>query len=495
MRPLILILGDQLFDPECLARFADAPVFMAEDQGLCTDVRHHQQRITLFLSAMREHADALSDAGWTVDYHRLDQDGQRPYREKLADALRSGGHDALVHVEIEDRAADNMVAQVADELELERIVIQSPGFLAPRSDFQAFTEDGRPVRMASFYRHQRKRLGILLEDDGAPRGGRWSFDQQNRRKLPADLDPPALPPAAATDHVRSVIDMVRQRFADHPGDARQFAWPVTRDQALAWLDDFLDHRLARFGPYQDAITQRHSTLFHSVLSPAINLGLLTPKQVLERALDHARDHEIPLASLEGFVRQLIGWREFVRGVYHHLGPTQEQANSWHHEREPSQHWTTGETGIPPLDDAINQARDMGWTHHIQRLMVIANLMNLAGIAPRAVHRWFMEMHVDAADWVMGPNVYGMGLASDGGLMVTKPYVCGSNYLLKMSDYSRGSWCDTVDGLYWAFIKRHRAFFDGNPRLAMMARGLDRLSAERSSRIFGAAGAFIRRINP
>jgi len=493
MKPLILVLGDQLFPPENLQRYDGAPVFMAEDMGLCTDIRHHQQRITLFLAAMREHADELDQAGFAVDYHRLDRDGQTPYAEKLAQALCEGEHDQLIHYEIEDRGAARMVDELVEDLGIERTVLPSPGFLTSRERFADFMDGRKSARMANFYALQRERLGVLLDDDGSPRGGRWSFDTENRQKLPKDIEPPSIPEAPATDHVTAVVDLVRQTFSDHPGDARQFLWPVTRAEARAWLDDFLEHRLGTFGPYQDAISQRHRTVFHATLSPMINVGLLTPREVLDRTLDHAADADVDLASLEGFVRQLIGWREFVRGVYHEFGEEQEQGNRWDHERELSDHWYEGTTGIPPLDDAIVQAQEMGWTHHIQRLMVIANLMNLAGIAPRAVHRWFMEMHVDAADWVMGPNVYGMGLASDGGLMVTKPYVCGSNYLLKMSDYSRGDWCDTVDGLYWSFVARHREVFDKNPRLAMMARGLDRMKDERRSRIFGAAGAFIRKI--
>ena len=236
------------------------------------------------------------------------------------------------------------------------------------------------------------------------------------------------------------------------------------------------------------MTTRSATVFHSLLSPCLNLGLLTPDAVIEKVLQHA--DTAPLQSLEGFVRQVIGWREFVRGVYREHGERQESTNFWQHERELTEAWYDGTTGIPPLDDTIQTAQRLGWTHHIPRLMVMGNLMTLCEIRPSSAHRWFMEMYVDSSEWVMGPNVYGMGIFSDGGVFATKPYICGSNYLLKMSDYGKGPWCDVVDGLYWRFIDKHRDFFAGNPRLALMPRALDRLAPERRSRIFSAAEQFL-----
>jgi len=259
---------------------------------------------------------------------------------------------------------------------------------------------------------------------------------------------------------------------------------------MRWLDDFIEQRLAEFGPYEDAISSRSMTVFHSLLTPCLNIGLLTPDEIVERVLQRA--DSVPLQSIEGFVRQVIGWREFVRGIYREFSEAQEQANFWSHERELTDAWYDGGTGLPPLDDAIRTARRYGWLHHIQRLMVLGNLMTLSEIRPQSAHRWFMEMFVDSSEWVMGPNVYGMGLYSDGGLFATKPYICGSNYLLKMSDYRKGPWCEVVDGLYWRFIDIHRDFFAGNPRLAIMPRALDRLGATRRESIFGAAEEFLQR---
>jgi deoxyribodipyrimidine photolyase-related protein len=487
---LRLVLGDQLLDPAVLDLDASVPVFMAEDRGLCTRVRHHQQKLVLFLAAMRHYADELSALGLDVDYHRLEEDGSQDYEKRLVQALERTGARRLVHLEIEDRFMAERIRRFCRDRGLEQVVESSPAFLADRDDFRDYHRRRPRLFMAHYYKRQRQRLGLLLEMDGSPRGGRWSLDADNRRKLPADLELPDLPETRPDSRTRSVIALVEREFGDHFGAAAAFRWPTTRTEARAWLQDFCDRRLARFGDYQDAITRRHDTLFHSALSPLLNCGLLHPREVIEAVTDHAERNEIPLNSLEGFLRQVIGWREFVRGVDDVRGEEQAAANHWGHHRSITAHWYEGTTGIPPLDDAIGTARDLGWTHHILRLMVIANLMNLCEIEPRQVHDWFMETHVDSADWVMGPNVYGMGLASDGCMMTTKPYICGSNYLLKMSDYRRGDWCDVVDGLYWRFIERHRSFFQGNPRLAMTVRNLDRMDADRSIRIRDAAEAFL-----
>ena len=377
----------------------------------------------------------------------------------------------------------------AEDAGLTRDEIPSPMFCCSRESFRSFVEGKSRLLMHDFYVEQRRRLQVLVDDDGNPEGERWSFDAENRRKLPTSVTPPEIPWPEKAPHVDEVIELVEREFADHPGIANEFCWPTTRQQAVAWLDDFVDARLECFGPYEDALSQRSDTVFHSLLSPVMNLGLLTPDDVLERLVPVA--DKMPLASIEGFVRQIIGWREFVRGVYREFGEQQEESNFWSHERRLTDAWYEGRTGIPPLDDTIRTALRLGWTHHIPRLMVVANLMTLSEIAPADAHRWFMEMYVDSSEWVMGPNVYGMGIFSDGGIFATKPYICGSNYLLKMSDYKKGPWCDVVDGLYWRFIDKHREFFASNPRLALMPRALDRLDDSRRDRIFAAAEEFLQ----
>ena len=485
----MVVLGNQLFPPDRLEDCGDAVIFMAEDVGLCTYVKHHQQKIVLFLAAMRSYADELREAGFDVRYFPLDAD-EGSYEDRLACVVEELECTEFVHFEVEDKPMERRLAEFCEQRSLERIELQSPMFLGSRDDFRSFADDRSRLLMGDYYTRQRQRAGLLVDEDGEPEGGKWSFDEANRKKLPKSVQPPEIAAAPHADHVEDVIDIVEQQFGDHPGTAADFWWPTTREQARGWLKDFLDERLAQFGPYEDAMSQRSRTVFHSLLSPSLNIGLLTPGEVIDAVLERHASEDLPIESIEGFVRQVLGWREFVRGIYRVHGDEQESGNFWDHERELTDDWYRGTTGIVPLDDAIKTSLQLGWAHHIQRLMVVGNLMTLCEIRPAAAWRWFMELYVDSSEWVMGPNVYGMGIFSDGGLFATKPYICGSNYILKMSDYGKGDWCPTVDGLYWRFIDKHREFFASNPRLALMPRALDRLDEERRKSIFEAAEAFL-----
>ncbi len=487
-RSLFIVQANQLFPPQELEDGSHAAVFMAEDDELCRYVRHHQQKIVLMLSAMRAYRDELAERGIKVLYHELAESGT--YEEKLLRSCRESGCDELVHYEVEGKAMERRLARFAARNKLAHRVLESPMFLSTRKEFEDFLSPDRAPQMAAFYRAQRHKLDILLDGDGKPAGGKYSHDADNRKRLPKDVEPPEIPKLEPTAHVSGIVKLVTENFSDHPGKAEEFWWPTTREQAQQWLTHFLTDRLHSFGPYEDALTVRSDALFHSALSPLLNLGLLTPRQVIDAVLEYAGEHDVPLNSLEGFVRQVAGWREFVRGIYHNYSERQRSNNHWNHERALTAHWYEATTGIPPLDDAIDAARRLGWTHHIPRLMVLGNLMTLCEIKPAAAHRWFMEMFVDSANWVMGPNVYGMALFSDGGIFATKPYICGSNYLLKMSDYKKGPWCDTVDGLYWRFIEKHLDFFTANPRLAVMARTLQHIKPERRERIGAAAESFL-----
>jgi len=284
---------------------------------------------------------------------------------------------------------------------------------------------------------------------------------------------------------------VSARYPGNMGDATGLWLPTDRAGALQWLQQFLEQRFLGFGTYEDALSQRSWSVFHSALSPLLNLGLLTPSEVLDRALAFADKNAIPLNDLEGFVRQLIGWREFVYGVYVNHGVPMRVANSRDQTRGMMPSWVNGQLGIPPFDHAIATLKRTGWNHHIERLMVIANLMNLAQIEPDAVYEFFMTHYIDAYDWVMVPNVYGMGLNSDDNTFATKPYICGSNYWLKMSDYKKGDWCNVVDGLYWRFVDRHKETLARNPRTAVLPANLKRLTGERRQLLFSAADQFMK----
>jgi deoxyribodipyrimidine photolyase-related protein len=488
MTEVLVVLGDQLFPHKFYKPHLGKLVFMAEDVGLCTHFKYHKHKLIFFLAAMRTYADELRAGGHSVHYEEL---GDVPYVDRLRAFLRKKKVTKVSVGEIQDKffEAALLGALAADGVACE--VLETPMFLCSRREFKNYLFHHPKPFMKTFYEGERKRLKILLAGKGKPEGGQWSFDVENRKKAPKTLTNKELVRFAPTAHVEAVSALVEARFPDHPGEARNFWLPVDRKGALRSLRHFVDHHISDFGSYQDAITPRAPFLYHSIISPAVNAGLLTPAEVIE-AVTTAREKDpaIPLASVEGFVRQVMGWREFVRGIYQNFSEEQERRNFWGHERKLTDHWYAGTTGLPPVDDAIRKANEYGYCHHIERLMVLSNAMLLSELDPREVHRWFMELFVDSADWVMGPNVYGMGQFSDGGIFATKPYISGSNYILKMSDYKKGDWCDVWDGLFWRFIGNHTEFFARNPRLSMMARQLEKMDPVRKKRLLGLASDFI-----
>ena len=347
--------------------------------------------------------------------------------------------------------------------------------------------------MKTFYEQERKRLKILIDADGSPTGGQWSFDEENRKKLPKTYKEPGLKEIKPSRYEAEVRKLVSSHFNQHPGQAGPLYIPYDRKGALEWLETFLKERFQDFGPYEDAISGTEEFIQHSLLAPLINLGLLGPGEVIARILEFSKKKKIPLASVEGLIRQIIGWREFVRGIDAFFGEKEYESNFFNHHRKLKPCWYEGKTGIPPLDDAIQKVNKRAYLHHIERLMIVSNLMVLSEIHPHEAYQWFMEMFLDSYEWVMGPNVFGMGLMSDGGIFATKPYISGSNYILKMSHYSKGPWCEIWDGLYWRFIDRNRTFFSKNPRLSMMVKLLDKMPMSKKDQLFKAAEGFINRV--
>jgi deoxyribodipyrimidine photolyase-related protein len=491
-KTLFPILDNQLFHWRHLPpERSDVDYLMVEDRDLIASHRFHKHRIIHRLAAMRSHARSLRGAGFSLQYLTLEKASpDESYLQRLERILQEGDFDAIQHFEIEDRALEKSIARLARRRGLRLKVLNSPMFICTRKSFAHWIDSRRRPRMVDFYKRQRRELGILLNERGKPLGGRWSFDQDNRRSLPGHVPISALPKVEPRKLLQDVCKAVAKWFPDHPGTVDGFWFPYTSCGSKRWLEDFLEQRFTRFGDYQDAIARRSDTTFHSVLAPLLNCGLLTPDDVIRRALAFAEVQQIELNNTEGFVRQIIGWREFVRGIHIHYGDIQEKRNFWNHNRGLTPDWYAGTTGIDPLDDVIKKANRIGYAHHIERLMVVGNLMTLCEIKPRSAHSWFMEMFVDSDTWVMGPNVYGMALYSDGGIFASKPYICASNYLLKMSDYQRGDWCTTVDALFWRFVGRHRSFFRSQPRLSMMARRYESLDSSRRDRIESTARAFL-----
>jgi deoxyribodipyrimidine photolyase-related protein len=464
----------------------EEPLFFGNDPHW--PLAMHRQKLVLHRASMAAYAAELEAAGYEVRRVENPPDGIDLLESVLPAAVK------VIHVaEVADDVLGRRLAKFAQRRGVELVIHDSPNFLSPPEFLRKQLAGPAKPFMARFYQAQRVRMGLLLEDDGSPMGGRWSFDEDNRKKLPKTHAVPAEPRAERNDFVTEAIGWVKQRFPENPGEVEDFRWPVTRRDAEEWLEIFLRERFAEFGAYEDAISTTHAFLHHGALTPMLNIGLLDPRQVVERALSHAARSggKVPLNSLEGFVRQVIGWREFMHGLYVQRGVAMRNGNFWKFTRRMPASFYDGTTGIAPVDRVIRQVLQEGWCHHIERLMVLGNFFLLCRIHPDEVYRWFMELFVDAYDWVMVPNVYGMSQFADGGSFTTKPYLSGSNYIRKMSDEPAGEWCAIWDALFWTFIADELEFFSANPRLSMMARTWEKLGRAKQEEHRQTAEKFMR----
>lgn len=469
----VWVLGDQLnraIGALGEAQPAHARVLMIESGAMIEGRPHHRQRLHLVITAMRRFAAELEDAGFEVDYRRADT-----LTAGLEDHRRRHGPDRVVATEPNGRA----VGALLDRLGVE--AVRSNQFLCHRDDFAAWAGDADQLRLEHFYRWQRQRLGYLM-DGGKPAGGRWNHDHDNREPPPADGGDWPTPQTSALDDLDREVMAALPEAA--PGAEPSGLWATSRRAALARLKHFVDRVLPGFGPHEDAMLAGNWHLAHSLLSPCLNLGLLLPGEVCDAVEAAYRDGRVPINSAEGFIRQVIGWREFVWGIYW-LWPGQAEANALDHRRQLPPSWQgTASTDMRCLQTTLDDLEARGYVHHIQRLMILSNFANLYGIRPQAVRSWMRDRYVDGADWVMGPNVLGMALWSDGGRMATKPYVSGGAYVDRMSDYCRGCPFDPKQRsgdracpfttLYWDFLDRHRERLAGNFRLARQYHTLDRL---------------------
>lgn len=476
-----------MFPHQLFHRLPDGVVEMVlvEDELFFTQFAFHRQKLLLHRASMSARASAWRQEGYEV---RCVAATSTP-GQALEQAVGQAAH-PLVYWDPVDDWLSRRLRRLLPEVE----PLRSPGFLTP-SEVERW-QLGRPTpwRISDFYIRQRRALGVLVDTDGQPQGGRWSFDAENRKRLPNGYMPPPILASTTRHDVQHSVDSVLHDFPHAVGSVDSFGWPVTRAAALSALDDFLEHRFRGFGDYEDAISRHHAVLNHSQLSIPLNLGLITPADVIERALVYAEANDVPLNSLEGFVRQIIGWREFMRLSYEGLGRQMRTTNYWGHSRPMPDAFYRGTTGIPPVDTVIRRVLDTGYAHHIERLMVLGNFMLLCEIDPDHVVRWFMEMFVDAYDWVMVPNVYAMSQFADGGLITTKPYLSGSAYIRRMSDYPAGPWCEVWDALYWRFISRHREFFGANPRLSVMPKQWDRFPEAKRQALLTTADRFLKELD-
>jgi deoxyribodipyrimidine photolyase-related protein len=500
MTILRLVLGDQLSGDLAGLDPARDVVLLLEVTEESAHVPHHKQKIVLFLSAVRHFAAALRARGITVDHVRLDDPANTGrFTTEVARAVARHQATRLVVTEPGEWRVQRMVDEWTATLGIPVDVLADDRFFASRARFRVWARGRRTWRMEHFYREMRREHGILMDGD-QPAGGAWNFDTENRKRLPAGLALPTrrrFPPDAIT---REVMDLVTARFGDHFGTLDGFGWPVTRDRALEALADFITHALPGFGDYQDAMRAGAPFVFHSLLAPALNIGLLSPREVCAAAEAAWHAGTAPLNAVEGFIRQILGWREYVRGIYWTLMPDYAGGNALEaHRPLPAFYWT-GETRMRCLREAVVSTRDHAYSHHIQRLMITGNFALLAGIAPREIERWYLAVYADAIEWVEMPNTLGMAVFADGGRMASKPYAASGAYIDRMSDFCGGCAFDVAkktgpgacpfNYLYWAFMIRHQDRLKSNPRMAMPLRGLAGWSEDRKRACLAEAETFL-----
>jgi deoxyribodipyrimidine photolyase-related protein len=488
---LRVVLGDQL--SRRIAALADLDpardvVLLAEVRAECTYVRHHQQKIVLVLAAMRHFAASLRSRGIRVDYVKLDDPGNtQSLRGEVARAVVRHGIGRVVATEPGEWRVLADMQGWADATGVAVDVRPDARFFMSRRDFAVWAGGRQSLRMEFFYRDMRRRHGLLMQGE-QPAGGRWNFDPENRKRLPARVHVPPIPAFAPDAETRDVMALVTAQFGDHFGTVDGFDWPVTAEQAETMFADFCARRLPHFGDWQDAMRGGATSLFHARISAALNMGLLDARAVCQAAEAAWRQGRAPLNAAEGFVRQVLGWREFVRGIYWLHMPAYAHHNVLAARRKlPSFYWT-GDTPMACLREAVTQTRDGAYAHHIQRLMITGNFALLAGIDPDEVDEWYMIVYADAYEWVEMPNTRGMALYADGGIVGSKPYAAGGAYINRMSDYCSGCAYDVTDAtgekacpfnfLYWDFIARHARQLSANPRLAMPLASLQRMSQEK-----------------
>ncbi|MBB4175206.1 cryptochrome/photolyase family protein [Sulfitobacter noctilucicola] len=503
MSRLVLVLGDQLSHDLSALKKADKGsdiVVMAEVSEEAGYVKHHPKKIALIFAAMRKFAKALQDDGWEVRYTRLD------------DADNAGSIVGELLRRAEETEASGVICtepgewRLIDKLKYAPVkthIIRDDRFIASHAEFEAWAEGRKALRMEYFYREMRRKTGLLMEGD-EPAGDKWNYDHDNRKAAPDDVSvegPLWFEPDA---EVEEVLELVEDRFGDHFGDLRPFGFATTRAQALEALAYFIEHALPRFGDYQDAMLEGHQFLYHAVLSPYINTGLLGPLEVCQAAEEAWKKGDVPINAAEGFIRQIIGWREYVRGIYFLEGPDYPTRNVLKQDRDlPAFYWGA-ETKMNCVSHAVAQTKEQAYAHHIQRLMVTGNFALLAGIDPGQVHEWYLAVYADAFEWVESPNTVGMSQFADGGVIASKPYVSSGAYINRMSDYCKGCAYKVsiktgedacpFNLLYWHFLDRHRDRFSNNARMGNMYRTWDRMDEDRRETVLKDAAHWLARLD-
>lgn len=473
-------------------------VYLIEEELFFNQYLFNKKKLVLHRASMKFYAEYLTEKNFKVQY--IDAISNECGVAGFVNYLARNNVGEIHYADVVDDWLRRRLTKAAKMNEIALVEYASPSFLNTISDVNDFFDSRGTYFQTDFYIEQRKQRKLLLEPDGKPIGGKWTYDYENRLKFPKGEVIPGNPLPKENNFVSEAIAYVEKNYSSNYGNTeppffkKEGFFPVSFKEAEKWLNDFLQQRFAKFGVYEDAMVKEQGLLYHSALTPMLNIGLLTPQQIIDKALQAAVEYDIPLNSLEGFIRQIMGWREYIRIVYEREGRLQRTKNYWGFKRKiPSSFWT-GKTGIHPVDVVVTKVLQSGYSHHIERLMVMGNFMLLCEFDPDDVYRWFMEMYVDAYDWVMVPNTYGMTQFADGGLMMTKPYISGSNYLMKMGNWEKGSWQQVWDGLFWRFMHVHRDFFIQNPRLGMLLKSFDKMPLLKQKEHLDIANNFLEILN-
>jgi len=482
--------------------FADSPliknghdIYLIEEFLFFNQYKFHKQKIAFHRASMKSYENDLQRKGASVHY--IEATASLSDIRIFLTQMVSQSISEIIIIDPVDNWLEKRIEEHRKGIKVNRL--DSPSFLNTKDDLSTFFRpDKKSFFQTTFYKQQRKRLNILLDKEGKPLGGKWTFDTDNRKKYPKGKTPPNIYFPKVNQYWKEAIEYTEKHFGNNPGKISDNPiYPIDHTQSEDWFVQFLDYRFHEFGIYEDAIVKQQSYLHHSILSPLLNNGLLLPKHVIKKSLSFAENNNIPINSTEGFIRQIIGWREFIRGLYECKGSYSRTKNFWGFTRKIPKSFYDATTGIEPIDDTIHRVLQTGYCHHIERLMVLGNFMLLCEFDPDEVYRWFMELFIDAYDWVMVPNIYGMSQFSDGGVFATKPYIGGSNYIKKMSNYKKGPWEgpweDIWNGLFWRFIYTHQNFFKGNPRTSMMYYSLHRMSEEKRMNHITTAEKFFQKL--
>ena len=481
MKSIHLIFPHQLFQESPLFEI-DVPIYIVEEYLFFKQYPFHKQKIAFHRATMKCYADFIRETKNLEVFYVESIEEISDVRILIPELKRQGiGH--IHYIDPTDYWLQKRLNTSICESGMTFTEHNSPYFLNTKEDLASFfRSDKKKYHQTTFYIDQRKKRNILIESDGKPSGGAWTFDAENRKKYPAKKTAPFVQFPDIDLYYIEAKKYVETHFSKHLGSLTDSPlYPINFKITKAWLDQFFKERFNDFGIYEDAIVADNSILNHSVLTPMLNVGLISPKEIIDACLLYAKENKVPINSTEGFVRQIIGWREFIRGVHITRGSEERTTNFWKFKKKIPASFYTGTTGILPIDITIKKILETGYCHHIERLMVLGNFMLLCEFDPDEVYRWFMELFIDSYDWVMVTNVYGMSQFADGGLMASKPYISGSNYLMKMSNYKKGEWQAVWDGLFWRFMNSHRDFFLSNPRLGMLVRMFDKMPIEKQEK--------------